>query len=135
MIDALHAAFCIPDAVSVLPGINGLPKVQLTHHSGTRAEVYLHGGHITSWQDAQGIERFFVSRESHYAVERPIRGGIPVIFPQFGSGPLPQHGLARTSEWRLISTQVIDDAVSATLQLTDSPATSSDCITSMSPPV
>jgi glucose-6-phosphate 1-epimerase len=32
-----------------------------------------------------------------------IRGGVPVVFPQFGqpNKALPSHGFARTSEWRL----------------------------------
>lgn len=32
----------------------------------------------------------------------PIRGGIPVVFPQFAKqGPLPQHGFARNSRWEV----------------------------------
>ena len=32
--------------------------------------------------------------------DTPIRGGIPVVFPQFGTlGPLPLHGLVRVMPW------------------------------------
>lgn len=124
MFEALQAEFGIPQALSVVAGQNDLPKVVLTHASGARAEVYLHGGHVTSWTTAEGDELFFVSRESYFALERPIRGGIPIIFPQFGGGPLPQHGFARISDWQLISTALRDDGdISATLLLESSPST------------
>jgi len=38
---------------------------------------------------------------------KAIRGGIPVIFPQFGAGPLPQHGFARTSVWSIKEAKVV----------------------------
>ncbi len=65
-----------------------------------------------------------LSRESNFAVGRPIRGGIPVIFPQFGGGVLPQHGFARTSDWQLVRTELGEDGmVAADFLLTDSPET------------
>lgn len=59
----------------------------------------LHGGHVLSWKPADGHERLFLS--SLATMNGPIRGGIPVCFPQFaGYGPLPKHGFARTAAWR-----------------------------------
>ena len=90
----------IPGRVSIVAGTNGLPKAILTHHSGAQAEAYLHGAHITSWKSPEGDPLFFLSRESWFEPGKPIRGGIPVIFPQFSmQGPLPHHGIARNREW------------------------------------
>lgn len=123
MTEAMNTQFSIPGALSVVAGKNDLPKVVLTHASGSSAEVYLHGAHVTSWKNSQGKELFFISRESHFAYDKPFRGGIPVIFPQFGGGVLPPHGLARISDWELAQTQVREDgAVIAVLRLADSPA-------------
>lgn len=123
MIEGLQSQFGVQGAVNFSAGNNGLPKVTLTHRSGAGAEVYLHGAHVTSWKNCSGDELFFVSRESHFVPDKPIRGGIPVIFPQFGGGPLPQHGLARISDWTPAQTGVGEDGtVSLLLRLTDTPA-------------
>lgn len=118
----LNEEFNIPNAVTITAGNGGLPKVTLTHASGSSAEVYLHGAHVTSWKNPTGEELFFLSRESHWAADKPIRGGIPVIFPQFGGrGPLPQHGFVRTAGWQLIRTELLDNGiVAAELQITES---------------
>lgn len=77
-----------------------LPRITLTHPSGSRAELYLHGAHPTSWVPAGGGEALFLSREARIQPGAAIRGGIPVVFPQFSStGPLPKHGFARTRSW------------------------------------
>jgi glucose-6-phosphate 1-epimerase len=116
--------------VTVAPGtragIGGLPLVRLRAADGAEAEVYLHGAHVTSWRPApDGDERLFLSARSEFRAGTAVRGGIPVIFPQFSEeGPLPRHGFARTAEWRLESVRRTDegDAV-ATLALTDSAET------------
>jgi len=46
---------------TVLPGRGGLPKAVLTALDGDRAEVYLHGAHVTSWVPAGGVERLFLA--------------------------------------------------------------------------
>ena len=69
-----------------------------------RLKIYLHGAHVTSWVPAGGDERLFLSQKSEFRPGAAIRGGVPVIFPQFGGlGTLPKHGFARTLPWDLSS--------------------------------
>ncbi|MFL5607513.1 MAG: D-hexose-6-phosphate mutarotase [Gemmatimonadaceae bacterium] len=110
----------------VRDGVGGMPMATLESADGASADIYLHGAHVTSWRPApDGEERLFLSARSEFNDRAAIRGGIPVIFPQFATeGPLPRHGFARTSLWSLDSLEQRDegDAV-ATFTLTDSPAT------------
>lgn len=107
-------------------GVNGLSKVVLTAPDGARAEIYLHGAHVTSWVPAGGSERLFLSRASEFSPQTAIRGGVPVIFPQFsGMGPLPKHGFARRMDWEFIEAGVQAAGARAVFRLTDSPATRS----------
>jgi glucose-6-phosphate 1-epimerase len=47
-------------------------------------------------------DRLYLSARSEFEGSAAIRGGVPVIFPQFAAeGPLPRHGFARTSLWSL----------------------------------
>ena len=86
------------------PGEGGLQRLQLTAADGARAEIYQHGAHITSWIPAGGSEQLYLSRKAQFKSGAAIRGGVPVIFPQFaGEGPLPKHGFARSLPWRLIA--------------------------------
>ncbi|KAL5214466.1 hypothetical protein ABZP36_003618 [Zizania latifolia] len=73
-------------------GANGLEKVVLREVRGSSAEVYLYGGHVTSWKDEHGEELLFVSNK------------VP-LFPVFSMshfsnfGNLEQHGFARNRTW------------------------------------
>lgn len=94
--------------------------IRLTHPSGSTAQVHLHGAHVTSWVPAGGSEALFVSRASRFGPGTAIRGGVPIIFPQFAElGPLPKHGFARTQPWERVD---VADA-RATLRLRDSEQT------------
>jgi glucose-6-phosphate 1-epimerase len=113
-----------PAVVAVEPGEGGLHRIVLTHPRGGRAEVYLHGAHLTSWRDASGDELIFVSREARFHAESAIRGGVPVIFPQFADqGPLPKHGFARTSAWTVEGQYATEEEAIVTLRQADSEAT------------
>jgi glucose-6-phosphate 1-epimerase len=81
---------------------------------------------VTSWVPSGGSEALFLSRRATFAADKAIRGGVPVVFPQFAAlGPLPKHGFARTAEWRLGDMEphtLAPDAL-ATLTLRDTPET------------
>jgi glucose-6-phosphate 1-epimerase len=109
---------------SLVPGSNGLPKVVLAAPDGAQAEIYLHGGHVTSWVPAGGEERLFLSCTSEFSPQASIRGGVPVIFPQFGKeGPLPRHGFVRRMEWKFLRAEAGADCVTAVFQVGDDEVT------------
>jgi len=121
--------FCISELRN---GKNGLQKYVLSSttiensvdnsSSHThQCEIYLFGCTITSWING-GSEKLFLSPTTPFDGVKAIRGGIPIVFPQFGqpSGSImPQHGFARTSLWRLIVEKTIigDSFISATFEL------------------
>lgn len=106
-----------------LAGQGGLKKLLLQATDGAQAEIYSHGAHVSAWRPAHGTERLFLSSASEFRQGAAIRGGVPVIFPQFaGLGPLPKHGFARTSLWDCIEIKQAARA-SAVFQLRDSPDT------------
>ena len=111
--------------MQLIPGEGGLPRLVLTAADGARAEIYAHGAHITSWIPASGGEGLYLSRKALFQSGAAIRGGVPVIFPQFaGEGPLPKHGFARALPWRLLATvQPPQGPAIAAFELEDSNAT------------
>lgn len=93
----------------------GEDAVTLVHSSGATARITRHGAHVVSWVDPSGQERLYLSSRARYGAGEAIRGGIPVIFPQFATGPLPKHGFLRTRPWSLVAN--LGD--SATFRITD----------------
>eukprot|EP00606_Chrysophyceae_sp_TOSAG23-5_P000839 GSChrysophyteH2.ASY1.ANO1.1178.1 assembled CDS len=92
------------------------------------ARVYLWGATVTSWKDTvpdgSGSEQLFLSSQAVFDGKKAIRGGIPVVFPQFGAKKLTenssmsQHGFARTSLWTYDEDSSYADANSATAVFT-----------------
>jgi len=78
-------------------------SIRFSSMDSATAEVHWNGAHLTSWRPAQGHrERLFLSSRTKRGDGVAIRGGIPIIFPQFSTeGPLPRHGFARTSRWEM----------------------------------
>ncbi|KAI9818714.1 MAG: hypothetical protein M1832_004190 [Thelocarpon impressellum] len=84
-------------------------RVTATLPTGESIEVLLHGATVISWKSGGG-ENLFLSDKAKLDGSKPVRGGIPLVFPIFGpppsSGPvssLPQHGFARTSRWEYLN--------------------------------
>jgi glucose-6-phosphate 1-epimerase len=83
-------------------GINGLDKIVLRESRGRSAEVYLYGSHVTSWKNENGEELLHLSSKAIFKPPKPIRGGIPLCFPQFSNfGTLESHGFARNRIWEV----------------------------------
>jgi glucose-6-phosphate 1-epimerase len=102
------------------------PVVALRADDGAACEIHRHGAHVTSWRPAGDAEdRLYLSPRSEFGGSAAIRGGVPVIFPQFAAeGPLPRHGFARTSLWSLgCIAREADGAADAELVLRDSEET------------
>ncbi|KAJ2898834.1 hypothetical protein GGI21_000693 [Coemansia aciculifera] len=95
-----------------------LSRLVVSTRLGSSAEVYLYGATVTSWK-CGGKERLFVSKQAKLDGSKPVRGGIPLVFPQFGPGDLPQHGFARTRVWTLLSAEEHGESVVVNLQLKD----------------
>ncbi|WP_370980617.1 D-hexose-6-phosphate mutarotase [Agaribacterium sp. ZY112] len=70
-------------------------------HGSDSLRIYEQGAHISSWRcDKQ--EQLFLSKHSAFSKGKAIRGGVPVIFPQFAAlGQGPRHGILRTAQWQL----------------------------------
>jgi glucose-6-phosphate 1-epimerase len=105
------------------PGKGGLDWLSLSAADGARAEICAHGAQVTSWQPAGGSERLFLSQRAEFKPGAAIRGGVPVIFPQFaGEGPLPKHGFARNMPWQLAAVKQDGAQATALFRLSDSSA-------------
>lgn len=105
-------------------GPGGFNFYALAHGSGSRAVVADYGAHVVAWRDAEGRDLLYMSSQAIFAEGKAIRGGIPLVFPQFGKGELPSHGFARTSTWRYEGDAVDEKGcVSVTFALTSNEKT------------
>lgn len=96
---------------------HGLPAVRLCAADGAAATITLHGAHVVSWKSAAGVEQLYLSPNTRFESGQAIRGGVPVVFPQFNTrGVLPRHGFARTCRWAMME-DAAEDACSVTLAL------------------
>jgi glucose-6-phosphate 1-epimerase len=116
----------IPGIARIEPGRGGLPRL-LVDVSGAHCEIYLHGAHVALYSPPAGDPLLFLSKAAYFAPGKPIRGGVPLIFPWFGPHPtnpkLPAHGFARTREWELRSICQENGGVTVDFSLSPSPAT------------
>ncbi|KAI3631398.1 hypothetical protein MIR68_010888 [Amoeboaphelidium protococcarum] len=106
-----------------------MPEVQqksdriILSTQNSSAEVLLYGATVLSWK-VGGVEQLFLSKKAILDGSKAVRGGIPIVFPQFGPGALPQHGFARNQTFKFISSSDgKDSTVSATFELQSNAAT------------
>ncbi|EGC36075.1 hypothetical protein DICPUDRAFT_32417 [Dictyostelium purpureum] len=100
--------------LSVVAGVNNLPKFVLKT-STSSCEIYLHGAHVTSFK-INSNENLFMSEKSAFQENKAIRGGIPLIWPQFGPGKIQTHGFARNLDWDVNKALVDEKAQSVQIE-------------------
>lgn len=135
---SLNKEFAIHGFVRVTDGRGGLPKVTLTHPSGSFCDVYLHGANILSWVMANGGEVFYAPDGIAFSESEPIRWGTPFCFPQFGEGgeragsppgehTLPVDGFAKDLKWNIQQTGLRENIRGeypyVTIEISDTEAT------------
>ena len=74
------------------------------HPNGSICEVHKYGATVTRFKTACGREVIWVSEKAKLDGSKAIRGGIPIVFPQFGRPDerMPQHGFVRNAKWTLL---------------------------------
>lgn len=102
---------------------HGIEALRLTGPKGSSAVISKLGGQVLSWLTPDGRERLYLSEKAVFDGCVPIRGGVPVCFPQFsGLGDLPKHGLLRTRQWSVDTERCADDYALVTLTISDDEA-------------
>ncbi len=99
----------------------------------SEAAIYLQGAHLTQWTPHRGSPVLYLSPKSALAPGKPIRGGVPVLFPWFGprwngaefdaahGTTSPMHGFGRISVWTVDRVHLSPDGeVHVTLSLAPS---------------
>jgi glucose-6-phosphate 1-epimerase len=108
----------VPELAKIVAGNGGLTKV-LIRAAAADGEMYLHGGHVTSWKPRGRDEVLYLSPRSEFQAGRAIRGGVPVCFPWFGNKAddpkAPAHGLVRNEAWELESVTQAGEAVTVSM--------------------
>lgn len=108
--DALRQRFASAGFLS-FDSLSGLTRIHVTTPACT-ATIFLQGAHLAAFQPAGEQPLIFMSSKSDYAPGKPLRGGIPVVFPWFATDskkdrvdghPGPSHGFARVQDWSLDS--------------------------------
>lgn len=92
---------------------------------GAQFRFCAHGGHVLGWVPAGGVERLWLSRDTGCGPGTAIRGGVPVVWPQFAErGDGPRHGVARDRAWSVLEEGTGQDGVArARLELRSDAAT------------
>ncbi|MDC0526124.1 D-hexose-6-phosphate mutarotase, partial [bacterium] len=80
---------------------NALKSLTLSNAAGDSATVYQFGACVTSYVKG-GTDYLMVRPDAKMDGSKPISGGIPHCFPQFGPGAIQQHGFARNLDWDIL---------------------------------
>lgn len=107
-------------ALTIARQVHGLDAVELIERSGSHVVILRQGAQLLSWQPTDQAEQLYVSPIAAYALGIPVRGGVPIVFPQFAdTGNLQQHGFARTKCWTVGAADQRDNCAEIVLCLSD----------------
>ncbi len=105
-IDILTRQFGIPQVLRFEAGEGGLTRAVFTTPLAD-AHIYLYGAHVTHFQPRGQKPVLFLSRQALFTPGKPIRGGVPVCFPWFGTkeddAAAAMHGTVRLRVWEVES--------------------------------
>lgn len=59
--------------------------------------IFDHGAHAWAWQPDGQRSVLWLSRHSRFTHGHAVRGGVPVVFPWFGTGPGWNPGVAKAA--------------------------------------
>lgn len=73
-----------------------------------------------SYKTGTGRECLFLSRDAKLDGSKAVRGGVPLVFPQFGQPDtsMPQHGFLRISFWKVEEESAYDNEEAAGITYT-----------------
>ncbi len=100
-----------PAAIPVSP-IQPTPQVSISDDNsrvsaslptGQRVEVLLYGATVLSWKSANGKENLFLSSKAILDGSKPVRGGIPLVFPVGRVHPLVVSRKSRLHSLRILT--------------------------------
>jgi len=111
-LNALNDQYGIPSFIEFKEGKSGFTFVHIKNCYG-EAEISLYGGQVTHFQLLGDAPILWMSPLSKFIPGKAIRGGIPICWPWFGPHPndsiLPQHGIARISNWSMVDACLLED--------------------------
>lgn len=113
--------------------LNGKVKgIELEHGNKSVVQIAYFGATVISYTNAENTEILFTSKLAQFDGSKPIRGGVPIVFPKFNKGDVPKsnipqdidiyekmknHGFARNSLWQLVGQTVEDSVVEVELEM------------------
>ena len=125
----LTAQYAVHDHVTFYEAVPGMIAMRIATTAG-EATIYLQGAHLTQWTPRGGNPVIYLSPKSGFTPGKPIRGGIPVLFPWFGDRwngkdfeaahniKSPLHGFGRVTVWNVDRVHLSPDGeVHTTLSL------------------
>ncbi|CAJ1958444.1 unnamed protein product [Cylindrotheca closterium] len=99
-----------------------MSQIRTINHSASGASFQFHefGATVISFKTSSNRECLFLSRDAKLDGSKAVRGGIPLVFPQFGQPDksMPQHGFLRNNIWKIDESSAYDNESGAGISLT-----------------